>query len=201
MNRYMRVGEALLHYGLVTKKQLNRALEVHVASREKLGEILIRLGYVSEREVIACIAEQFGYEVIDPSVATPTPASLEVLAADFAIENNVLPLGVSDTTFWCAISDPIDINLTDTLQQITKRNVDIVLAEKDPLSKAIQSAYTAAGIDASYVAVHSKVYRMASKTTKRKKAEQHWDREALLALAAQIPLAEPKKGWFGRKAS
>ncbi len=201
MNRYMRVGEALLHYGLVTKKQLNRALKIHAASREKLGEVLIRLGYVSEREVIACIAEQFGYEVIDPAAAVPTPASLEVLPARFSIENNVLPLRVNDTIFWCAISDPIDINLTDTLQQMTKRSVEISLSEKEPLSVAVRKAYAAEGIDLSLDPPDTSKSRTESNSAKRKKAADKWDREALLALAAQIPLSEPRKGWFGRNVS
>lgn len=201
MNRYMRVGEALLHYGLVTKKQLDRALKIHAASREKLGEVLIRLGYVSEREVIACIAEQFGYEVIDPAAAVPTPASLEVLPARFSIENNVLPLRVSDTIFWCAISDPIDINLTDTLQQMTKRSVEISLSEKEPLSMAVRKAYAAEGIDLSLDPHTTSKSRTESNSAKRKKAVDKWDREALLALAAQIPLSEPRKGWFGRNVS
>jgi len=201
VNRYMRVGEALLHYGLVTKKQLNRALEVHASSREKLGEVLIRLGYVSEREVIACIAEQFGYEVIDPSAVVPTTASLEALPVEFAVQNNVLPLRVSETTFWCAICDPIDVNLTDTLQQMTKRTVEVSLAEKEPISQAVRAAYTAAGAQIPVLAPVAPPAPLSKRSQKRKKAEEHWDREALLALAAQIPVTEPKKGWFSRNAS
>jgi hypothetical protein len=156
---------------------------------------------VSEREVIACIAEQFGYEVIDPTSASPSATSLDALPARFAFENNVLPLGISDTAFRCAICDPIDINLTDSIEQLTKRQVEIVLAEKELLSIAIRKAYAAIGIEILSIAPLANAMPQERKKSKRRKGEERWDREALLALAAQIPVMEPKKGWFGRRAS
>jgi hypothetical protein len=45
-------GQFLLHYGKVEESQLRSALEVHRQSRERLGRVLIKLGILSEQEVV-----------------------------------------------------------------------------------------------------------------------------------------------------
>jgi len=194
----MKVGEALLHYGIITRKQLHRALCIHAKTQRKLGEVLIELGYASERQVTACLAEQFGYEVIDPLPSMPSRESLEAVPVDFAVTNLVLPLEIAGDTLRCAINDPINLGITDALHQMTKCRVEIVLAERGPLHDAIVKAYANAGIHAASLPSigpqPNKKQRLA-----RKRHHDRWDREALLALAAQIPVPEAKRNWFGKR--
>jgi hypothetical protein len=194
----MKVGEALLHRGIITKKQLNRALNIHVNTKKKLGEVLIELGYATEGQVTACLAEQFGYKVIDPLAVSPTRESLEAVPAGFAAANLVLPLDIDGSHICCAINDPIDLGLTDSLQQMTRRRVEVVLAERKPLQEAIKRAYAFAGFP--LVECPSNAEQLVtSRRVARKRHQDRWDREALLVLASQISMPKPKRNWLGKR--
>ena len=55
----MRLGEILLERRLITQEDLSRALELQrERSGEKLGKILVDLGFVATRDVLAHLDEQ-----------------------------------------------------------------------------------------------------------------------------------------------
>jgi len=55
------IGEILLEKGLITQAQLEEALMTQRRQPgKKLGEILVRLGYVNKRDVLRAHAEQLG---------------------------------------------------------------------------------------------------------------------------------------------
>jgi hypothetical protein len=54
------LGELMLEKGLITSSQLRDALREQERSHEKLGRVLIDLGYVSELDMFRCVSEQFG---------------------------------------------------------------------------------------------------------------------------------------------
>ena len=52
----MALGDNMLAKGLITKEQLEKALKEKEASPgEKLGEILVRLGYATVAQVVSCL--------------------------------------------------------------------------------------------------------------------------------------------------
>ena len=53
-----RLGEILLKRNLLTQEQLEEALEAQKTKREYLGEILIRLGFVDEQDILVALVVQ-----------------------------------------------------------------------------------------------------------------------------------------------
>src|SRR5207253_7500554 len=71
----VRLGELLTKASLITQDQLKEALKVQKDTGGKLGETLIKLGFVSEEDITECLSQQFGvpsinlsHFEIDPSV-------------------------------------------------------------------------------------------------------------------------------------
>lgn len=54
----LRLGEILIKQGLVTEKQLLEAIEVQRAQRGKIGEVLIKLGMIKEEELAVALGTQ-----------------------------------------------------------------------------------------------------------------------------------------------
>ena len=62
------VETLLLERGLLTERQLRRAMEFRERCPDKaLEEILLDFGYVSEAALLACLGERDGLEVVDLS--------------------------------------------------------------------------------------------------------------------------------------
>ena len=61
----MRLGELLISKGLLDEQELSRALDLQrERSGDKLGKILIDLGFVAPREILAALSEQLGIPVV-----------------------------------------------------------------------------------------------------------------------------------------
>lgn len=46
---YMRLGDLLVSSGVITNEQLEKALEMQKETKEHLGDVLIRAGFITEQ--------------------------------------------------------------------------------------------------------------------------------------------------------
>ena len=60
------VGEMFLERGLVDEEELRTALNLQSESREKIGKLLVDLGYVSEKDCLAVLSEHLNVPVSFP---------------------------------------------------------------------------------------------------------------------------------------
>src|SRR2546428_12334296 len=66
-----RLGELLLAEGMVTPDQLNRALEIHRATGERLGPGLLEVGVVDQERQARLLGRRIGAELLGLVGATP----------------------------------------------------------------------------------------------------------------------------------
>ena len=54
----MRLGEMLIERRQIEREDLDRALEIQKERGDKLGKILVDLGFIAMRDVLAALSEQ-----------------------------------------------------------------------------------------------------------------------------------------------
>src|ERR1700674_4061476 len=94
--RTARLGEILLERRQIEREELDRALEIQKERGDKLGKILVDLGFIAMRDVLAALAEQ-----LDVPLATldePPPESPEVqgLSSRFMRQCHFMPVAADD---------------------------------------------------------------------------------------------------------
>jgi type IV pilus assembly protein PilB len=88
-----RLGELLLAEGLITNEQIEEALkEQQKTPGMLLGEVLVKLGYVTEYDIAGALAAQFGLPYIDATKYIITKEVFGLLPPDFIKSNQVVPL-------------------------------------------------------------------------------------------------------------
>lgn len=60
----MRLGEMLIQRGLISAEDLDRALEIQKERGEKIGKILIDLGFIALRDVLAALSDQLAIPLV-----------------------------------------------------------------------------------------------------------------------------------------
>lgn len=150
--QYLRLGDMLLRRGVLDRRKLDRGLRVSQESKRRIGDVLIDMGYVDEDQIAQCLADQYGFELEDISQVKPTAAALSMLTPEFALKWCVLALE-DDIRFRCVVSDPVNIELTDTIAMIARKPLSLSLAPRTPLLQAIRAAY---GLPALPVAAKSR---------------------------------------------
>ncbi len=74
--RYLRLGEILIERKKIEAEDLERALELQRERGDKLGKILVDMGLIAQRDVLAALADQLGLPLV--AVDGPPPAAPEI---------------------------------------------------------------------------------------------------------------------------
>src|SRR3989337_2671168 len=132
------LGQILLEQGLLTQEQLDRALEEHRNTPESLGRVLIYLGYIRERDLVAALAEQVGLEFVDLAEYHIDAAATALVPETVSRRYRALPIGERDGKLLVAVSDPANVYALDDIRSITGRDVQPVVATANDVEQAIQ---------------------------------------------------------------
>src|SRR3989454_2560377 len=85
-----RLGDLLVADGLLTPAQLQKALGEQRGSTEKLGSILIKLGFINEEQLIGFLSRQYGVPSITLAQLEIDPAVLRLVPAPTARKYEVI---------------------------------------------------------------------------------------------------------------
>jgi len=87
----MRLGEMLIERRLIEAEDLERALEIQKDRGEKLGKILVDLGFAAMRDILAALSEQLSIELWSPDGPPPATAETGGLTARFLRQSKFIP--------------------------------------------------------------------------------------------------------------
>lgn len=138
-----RLGELLVRDGLLTPEQLAKALQEQVASGQRLGLTVTRLGMVPETTVVRILARQHRLKAVDLTGFVVDTKLLKLVPADLASRHSVLPLRREGRVLTVAIADPTHLGVLDDLKFITRYDIQPVLAGEYSIRNAIEKYYDA----------------------------------------------------------
>ncbi len=145
MSSRLRLGEILIDQGLITEAQLQEAVTIQTKEQGRLGEVLLKMGMVREDTLAAALGAQLliPYASRSSGLLKPQPGqNLEKLVTqEFAQKFLVLPLAKNMGSLTCAVFDPLDLIVMDNLKMITGCEINLVIATKTDIIKAIQEFY------------------------------------------------------------
>ncbi len=165
----MRLGEILLGKGLLSAEDLERALELQRERGDKLGRILVDLGFASQRDIVQALGEQLEIPVAKldgPPLVTP---ETERLPARFLRQARVFPLRMDGGALVLATADPLDFETLAAVRAATGLRVRAEIAPESEIADALERYYgeeeaeaAAVGEDAETAAELEQLRDMAS---------------------------------------
>src|SRR5947199_9590472 len=120
----MRLGEILMERRLLTLEDLDRALELQKERGEKIGKILIDLGFVAARDVLSALSEQLNLPLVTLQDPPPVSPETETLSPRFLRQFRCLPVALFDHTVRLAMADPLDFETISTVRHTTGLRVE-----------------------------------------------------------------------------
>ena len=104
----MRLGDRLIDRGILTADRLRVALREQERFHRPLGEILISLGFVDEKDLVALAAEDHGLEFRTAAEIQPDPLLLSMLDPVFVRDARAFPYALEDGALRVVLVDPDD---------------------------------------------------------------------------------------------
>lgn len=131
----------------MSQEQLEKALPNQKKSNLKLGQFLVREGYVSEAQIVDLVSNQLRLKKYRPDKFTIDVDLASVLPAEIGHKCQAAPLKKSGLLLTVAMTDPLDINSLDTIEVYTNCEVEAVICTEQQLNQMLSSLYgTYAGI-------------------------------------------------------
>ncbi len=141
----MRLGEILIERRLITGEDLDRALEIQRERGDKLGKILVDLGFIAQRDVLTALAEQLQVPLLAIDGPPAVSPETETLAPRFLRQFRCLPVALHDHTVTLAMADPLDFETRSTVAACTGLTVNPGLASEQEILDAIDRYYGQTG--------------------------------------------------------
>jgi len=126
---------------LIEPEDLERGLEIQKERDEKIGKILVDLGFIATRDLLIALSEQLGVPLVTLEGPPPAAPETEGLAARFMRQCRFLPLAIRDSTLTIAMADPLDFETLAAVRGFTGLKVEPALAAEQEILDAIDRNY------------------------------------------------------------
>jgi type IV pilus assembly protein PilB len=136
-----RIGDLLVREGLITRDQLNIALQEQRENGTRVGYNLVALGMIKETDLTRMLARQYRMPAVDLSNFEVDPKIARLIPGEMATKHLVLPLKRDGRTLTVAMADPTGTSLLEDLKFITRCDIFPVIAGEYTLRNAIERYY------------------------------------------------------------
>ncbi len=136
-----KLGEILVHEGLVTPHHVDRALLWQRDDGGRIGSLLIRLGYLEEREFLRLMAAQLRTRPVLIQEQDLDPELLALVPADAARQANAVPIAIHSDHLIVATCDPHNARALRELENAAGRPVEAWLAADPAISSMLDRFY------------------------------------------------------------
>ena len=136
------IAELLTRQGVITEEALRRAAQQGLSEGgERLDRRLVRLGLVSESDLVDALCRDTGLKRARTDELAPLPELGRELPVGFVVQRSVLPIRRDGDLVTVAVSDPFDLEVLDELALLLDCRTQAVLAGAGEIEQAIRQAY------------------------------------------------------------
>ncbi|MBN2427492.1 MAG: Flp pilus assembly complex ATPase component TadA [Deltaproteobacteria bacterium] len=137
----IRIGELLVHNGIISDKQLQTALKTQLETGSKLGDTLIELGYLSSKDFLEFLAEQLRITYVDLNHYQFTPETVQLLPETYARRFRAIVLKEYPEKLLVGMADPNNLFAYDALAKILKKPIELAVVRETDLLRTIDTYY------------------------------------------------------------
>ena len=135
------LGDILVETNLLTSAQLEAALVSQRRTGVPLGETLIQLGYITERQLKNALSIQLRIAFVDLDRRSIDPELAAVISERYARRHRAIPIARDDDRIVLAMDDPTDADVVAEVRSCTGCRIDVATATADTLERALSRLY------------------------------------------------------------
>ena len=139
------LGEELVKSNLLTRKQLEKALQTMKHKGGSLHSALVQLGYVEEEKILKFLSKLYHIPIVRLKNIQIPPEVLKLIPEHIAKKYLVLPVEREGPRLTIAVADPSNLILAEEIEFMTGYNVSMKLCPETELIQAIKRFYGGGG--------------------------------------------------------
>jgi len=137
----LRIGELLVNEGVITKEQLDKALDRQERKGGKVVENLIAMQVLDPRTFVNFLSRQPGTASIDLLNYTIPREVIELVPAEFALRHELLPIDKMGKQLTVGMACPLDSRTVNELVEMTGMKIRPLLVSMNDIRIALNRYY------------------------------------------------------------
>ena len=143
-----RIGDQLIKNALITPEQLLEAQQAQKSSGTRLGSQLVKLGHLTEEELVGFLGKQYGLPSVILKSKNPNPDIVKLIPSNVVQKYHAIPFERDGSTLKVAMTDPTNIFAVDDLKFLTGYSIEVHVTSEESLKWALDNFYDqAASLD------------------------------------------------------
>jgi len=139
------LSESLAEEGIISAEQLKRAKEEERRSGTRLRKALVKLGFISEEDLVAFMSEKMGIPRVELDNYLIDSKIVELVPEELARKYELMPVLKIGNRLTCAMVDPWNVFALDELRSKSGLIVEPAIATEGEIKQALTEHYGTRG--------------------------------------------------------
>jgi hypothetical protein len=145
-----KIGTILMHTAYITRDQLEEAIRLQSQTKEgRLGEWLLRLGFVEEHQITMALAKQYGLPMIQLRDSEVKNEAVKMIPGKVAKSSGFLPVGFNDDrdSLRVVVSAPVDFNAHEAIRRMVRKGIVAYIGDQSAIQRLLEQWYAPEDLD------------------------------------------------------
>ncbi len=135
------LGQLLIERGVITKKQLEEALNVQKQKGGLIGQILVGLGYANEETIAQALTAQYGFPYLPLENYDIDSEIVKIVPKNVASQFCLIPVDKIGNNLTIAMSNPLNTLAVEDIELVSGLCVQVFVSTGTGIRKAIEKYY------------------------------------------------------------
>jgi type II secretory ATPase GspE/PulE/Tfp pilus assembly ATPase PilB-like protein len=136
-----KLGEVLIRSRSITEEQLAAGLQEQQRSKRPLGEVLIKLGYLTDEAMRQALCLQLDVPFVDLDRVTLDRGLTRLINRSYARRHWLVPIAQVGHVLTISMNDPTRTAVVEELAQLTGFLVSVVTSSQEAIKRAFRRLY------------------------------------------------------------
>ncbi|MBI5142945.1 MAG: Flp pilus assembly complex ATPase component TadA [Nitrospirae bacterium] len=141
MRNKQKIGELLIDLNIISREDLDRAIQEQKRTGQRLGAVLLKLNLLSEEDLEYLLSRQLNVPAINLEHFAITGELLNIIPEKIIRKHLVLPVQLEGKTLTVAMANPKDLILLDDLAYVTGYKIAPVVTGISALQNKISEIF------------------------------------------------------------
>jgi type IV pilus assembly protein PilB len=132
-----RVTEIFINNKLISENQLGRALKAQAAKGGNLGDIIVKLRIIKQKQLSDILNKELGLPSFDLKRFEIDPDAIKIISADTARRYQTIPLFITGDSLTLAMADPLNVFSVQNLPEFQGFKINPVISSTRDINQAI----------------------------------------------------------------
>ncbi len=135
------LGELLIERGVITQRQLEKALTFQRERGGLIGEVIVELGFAKEEDIAQALTVQYGFPYLPLANYEINPDIAKIVPGRVARQYLLIPVDKIGNNLTIAMSNPLNVQAIEDLELLTGCNIQTFVSTSSDIKREIEKYY------------------------------------------------------------